>query len=125
MKCLVFFTLLIVCTGCTTLRPIEGSPTELRQRLDSGELLKTGDRVVIVTADAKAHRFAVKSIDAELIRGRSESVPIEQVVAVKRRNSPRIQRDARVVGKARLRCARLVSDAIGSPRSINYFLARL
>lgn len=38
MKYLVLFTLLIVCTGCTTLRPIEGSPTELRQRLDSGEL---------------------------------------------------------------------------------------
>jgi hypothetical protein len=107
MKCLVLFTLLIVCTGCTTLRPIEGSPAELRQRLDSGELLKTGDRVVIVTTDAKAHRFAVKSIDAGLIRGRSESVPIEQVLAVKRRQFSRAKTAGLVIGIA------LASTVIG------------
>jgi hypothetical protein len=100
MKHLVLFALLTVCTGCTTLRPIEGSPTELRQRLDSGELLKAGDRVVIVTTDAKTHRFAIKSIDAGLIRGRSESVPIELVFAVKQRQFSRAKTAGLVIGIA-------------------------
>ena len=50
---------------------IDVSTAELRQRINAGELLKTGDRVAIVTFDGKAHRFAIKSIDAGLIYGRS------------------------------------------------------
>jgi hypothetical protein len=92
---------LIICTGCTTLRPIDGNPGELRQRIYSGDLLKPGDRVVIVASDGRAHRFVIKSIDAGLIKGRSESVPIEQMVSLQPRqndctgnwNWTRLQRD--------------------------------
>jgi hypothetical protein len=84
--------------GCTTLRPIDDSPAELRQRITSGDLLKPGDRVVIVASDGKAHRFAIKSIDAGLIRGRSESVPIEQVVTLQQRQFSRAKTAALVIG---------------------------
>jgi hypothetical protein len=89
---------IIICTGCTTLRPIEGSPVELRQRINSGGLLKPGDRVVIVASDGRAHRFLIKSIDAGLIRGRSESVPIEQVVSLQQRQFSRAKTAALVIG---------------------------
>jgi hypothetical protein len=100
MKSFAVFALLIICTGCTTLRPIEGSASELRQRIDSGDLLKTGDRVLIVTRDARVHRFAIKSIGAGLIQGRSESVPIQQVVTVRQRQFSRGKTAALVIGIA-------------------------
>jgi hypothetical protein len=68
-----FLAALSFISGCTALRPIDGSPAELQQRIAAGDLLKTGDRILITTSDAKTHRLTVSSIDAELIQGRSES----------------------------------------------------
>jgi hypothetical protein len=98
MKRFSLIVVLIICSGCTTLRPIEGSPAELRQRITSGDLLKPGDRVVIVASDGKAHRFAIKSIDSGLIQGRSESVPIEQVMTLRQRQFSRAKTAALVIG---------------------------
>jgi hypothetical protein len=100
MKRLVLFTLLIVNSGCTTLRPIEGSPSVLRQRIESGDLLKSGDRVSIVTADDKKHRFAIKSIHAGIIQGRSDSVPIEQVMTIQQRQFSRAKTAGLIIGIA-------------------------
>jgi hypothetical protein len=100
MKRLVLFTFLIVSSGCTTLRPIDGSASELRQRIESGELLKAGDRVSIMTTDDKRHRFAIKSIGAGIIRGRSDSVPIEQVVTVQQRQFSRAKTAGLIIGIA-------------------------
>jgi hypothetical protein len=69
----LLLTVLFICAGCTTLRQIEGSPTELVRRLNSGELVKTGDRVLIITTDQKQYRFTVTSVGAGLIEGPSES----------------------------------------------------
>jgi hypothetical protein len=89
MRRMVFLGLLVICGGCTTLRPIEGSPTELRQRINSGELLKAGDRVLIVTTDDKAHRFAVTGIESGLIEGRADSVPVDHVARLEKRQFSR------------------------------------
>ena len=80
MRGLILLTVIIVNAGCTTLRPIDGSPAELRQRMSVGELLKPGDRVLIVTADQKTHRFAVTAIGSGEIEGRKISLPVEQIV---------------------------------------------
>jgi hypothetical protein len=98
MKRFSLIVIIIICTGCTTLQPIEGSPAELRQRINSGDLLKPGDRVVIVASDGKSHRFAIKQVDAGLIQGRTESVPIEQVVTLQRRQFSRVKTAALVIG---------------------------
>lgn len=85
MPRVIFLALLLICGGCTTLRPIGGSPSELRQRISSGALLKPGDRVAIVTTDNKTHEFEVTGINAGIIEGKTESVPIDQVTAVEKR----------------------------------------
>ena len=82
-------TVLVSCAGCTTLRPIEGNPVELRQRISSGGLLKTGDRILVVTTDQKEHRFTVRSVGAGLIDGPSESIPVEQISALEKRQFSR------------------------------------
>jgi hypothetical protein len=72
-------------SGCTTMQPMDGSPTELQRCISSGELLEPGDRVRIVTADQKVHRFAITKIEAGQIVGSKESVPIDQVVYLEKR----------------------------------------
>jgi hypothetical protein len=85
----LLLTVLLICTGCTTLRPIDGSPADLRQRLSAGELLKPGDRVLVITTDQKEHRFTVKSIGADVIEAPSESIPIEQIYFLQKRQFSR------------------------------------
>ena len=80
MKRLVVFALVITCAGCTSLRPIEGTPIELRQRVSSGELLKAGDRVLVETADLKLHQFVVTGFAPRVIEGKMTSIPIDQII---------------------------------------------
>ena len=86
MKCFTAWVFIIAVTGCTTLRPIDGGPTELRQLIISGELLKSGDRVRIVTADQKAHRLAITKVQAGVIVGPNESVPVDEVMSLEVEN---------------------------------------
>jgi hypothetical protein len=58
MQRTVLLIIILVCTGCTTLRPLAGDPLEQ---------LKVGDRVALVTQDHLEHRFRVKSIEAGVV----------------------------------------------------------
>ena len=87
MKWFTTWALIIAVTGCTTLRPIDGSPEELRQFINSGELLRVGDLVRIITADEKAHRFAVTKVQAGLIVGPKESIPVDEVISLEVENA--------------------------------------
>ncbi|HEY2464387.1 MAG TPA: hypothetical protein VGI32_10015 [Steroidobacteraceae bacterium] len=100
MKSLSLLSAALLVAGCTTLQPMDGSPAELQQRIAAGQLLKPGDRILITTTDAKTHRFAISSINAGFIQGRSESVPIAQVTEVKRRQFIRAKTAVLVIGLA-------------------------
>jgi hypothetical protein len=98
MRRIIILTAVITFAGCTTLRPIEGTPPELRQRITSAELLKTGDRVLIVTTDNKSHKFKVTGIRSGVIEGKATSIPIDQVVSVEKREFSTGKTVALVVG---------------------------
>lgn len=100
MRHIIVLAAIISCTGCTALRPIEGSSTELQQRIISGQLLKAGDRVEIVTTDHRTHWLAVTRIEAGFIEGKAESIQVDQVVAVKRRQFSRVRTLALISGVA-------------------------
>ena len=85
MRRLIILIAVISFAGCTTLRPIEGTLPELQQRITSDGLLKTGDRVLIVTTDNKSHKFKVTGIRSGVIEGKATSIPVDQVVSVQRR----------------------------------------
>lgn len=89
MKRWIVILTVITCAACTTLRPVGGGPAELRQRIISGDLLKVGDRVSIVTKDEKTHRFTVTGITPDLIEGRKDSVPLNQIASLKKRQFSR------------------------------------
>jgi len=89
MRRFIILVAIISCTGCSTLRPIDGPPTELQQRVNSGQFLKAGDRVVIVTTNHQTHRFTVTRIDSDRIEGKSESIQVDQIVSLERREFSR------------------------------------
>lgn len=100
MRVSILAAAILLNAGCTTLRPIEGTAAELQQRINSGELLKPGDRVLITTSDEKAHRFAVTAMSAGNIEGKNGSVPVDQVVGLQKRQFSRGKTIALVAGIA-------------------------
>jgi hypothetical protein len=73
--------------GCTTLRPSVMSTDEIHRQIDSGELLKPGDRVRLATKDGAVHEFQITAIktDEGVVVGRKESVRIADIVGVGKR----------------------------------------
>ena len=71
----------------TTLRPIEGSPDEVRQGIAPGGVHRIGDKVSILTQDGSAHEFRVAQIDAEkgLLAGNDDTIRIDEIVVAEKR----------------------------------------
>ncbi|HXY96856.1 MAG TPA: hypothetical protein VEH00_07755 [Steroidobacteraceae bacterium] len=84
-KIVVYVLIVLLSTGCTTLRPIGGSPSELQQRINSGELLRVGDRVEVVTSDGNTHRIIVTKLGDGRIEGGNESISVERIVSLQKR----------------------------------------
>jgi hypothetical protein len=89
MRRLIVFAVLINLAACTTLRPIEGTSSELQSRISSGGLLAAGDRVLIVTTDEKMHKFRVRGLSAGIIEGRRDRVPVDQLASLQKRQFSR------------------------------------
>lgn len=87
MKCFTAWAFIIAPTGCTTPPPIDGSHEELRQFINSGELLKAEDCVRLVTADEKTHHFTITKVQAGLIVGPQESIPVDEVISLEGENA--------------------------------------
>ncbi len=85
MRRIIILISVISFAGCTTLQPIEGTPPELQARITSSGLLKTGDRILIVTTDNKSHKFKVTGIRTGAIEGKATSIPVDQVLSVQKR----------------------------------------
>jgi hypothetical protein len=80
MQRAILLIIILACAACTTLQPLAGDPVQQ---------LKVGDRIVLVTQDNLKHRFRVDSIDAAVVTGPSQAVPIDQIVSVQRRQFSR------------------------------------
>jgi hypothetical protein len=89
MKRFIVLAALITFSGCTTLRPVEGTANELQSRIDSGGLLIRGDRISVVTADAKTHKLRVRFVGDGRIEGRTDSVAMNQIVSLRKREFSR------------------------------------
>lgn len=89
MKRFTLFAAIIGLAGCTTLQPIEGTADELQGRISSGGLLEVGDRVSIVTSDDRTHEFRIRALGEGVIQGTSDSVPLDRVVTLQKREFSR------------------------------------
>jgi hypothetical protein len=89
MKRFSVLAAIISLAGCTTLQPIEGTSNELQGRISSGGLLEVGDRVSIVTSDDRTHEFRIRAIRNGVIQGTSDSVPLDRMVTLQKREFSR------------------------------------
>jgi hypothetical protein len=85
MKLISMIIIILVASGCTTLKPVEMSPEQLHERISAGEIIEVGDSVKIVTADGAIHKFKVTAISADHIAGKDIKLPIVDIVAVETR----------------------------------------
>jgi hypothetical protein len=79
------FTLVIV--GCTTLRPADATGQDLQRRILAGDLLDSGDRVRLTTADGDAHDVRIDSVnlDTGTITGGRDTISIGDVIRLEQR----------------------------------------
>jgi len=73
--------------ACTTLAPVQLATDDAQQAIATGELLKPGNKVRLITTDGRAHDFAVVAIDTAegTVEGEKESVRIADIVTVEKR----------------------------------------
>ena len=85
MKQLSSIVVILICCGCTSLRPVQVPADQIHERIAAGEIVHVGDRVRIATADGKRHEFRVTAVTADTISGKKIDIPITDVVAVETR----------------------------------------
>jgi hypothetical protein len=112
---IVLLSILLIFTNvaCSTLEPVSVPADELQQQLRSGVLVNAGDRVRLVTADGKVHKFRVSeiSLEQDMVLGRKAAVPIGEVVALETRELS-LGRTALLTGGIGLGAAALIAIAI-------------
>ena len=85
MKLLTLAVLLLVATGCTSLKPIELAPESLQEKILSDNIINVGDRVKVVTSDGVRSEFKVTAKSEDHIRGKDVDIPIKDIVALETR----------------------------------------
>ena len=60
--------------GCTTLQPLAGNAESLRTELRSGEAVKPGDKVRVVTRDGLSRLLIVTALDENTLKGYPDGV---------------------------------------------------
>ena len=60
--------------GCTTLQPMAGNAETLRNELRSGEAVKPGDKVRVVTRDGLSRLLIVTALDQKALKGHPKGV---------------------------------------------------
>ena len=83
MKLISTLIVILIITGCTSMKPVELSPEQLQDRISAGELVNEGDKVKIVTTEGKSHQFVVTDINDTTIVGDNIEVPIVDIIALR------------------------------------------
>ncbi len=74
--------IILMVSGCTSMKPVEMSPDQVQQKIAAGEVLGVGDKVKIATSDDQIHKFKVTEVTDQKVRGDGIEVPIDEIVAV-------------------------------------------
>lgn len=82
MKALLVIASLLICTACTSMKPVQRSPHSLPEQIIQDNLIQPGNRVNIETTDGKYHEFQVTEVTSERISGDTTEIAIADVVAV-------------------------------------------
>jgi hypothetical protein len=74
--------ILVIISGCATLKPVELAPEQLHEKIFSGNVVQEGDNIRVITSDGMRHKFKVKAITKDHIVGKDINIPISDLVAL-------------------------------------------
>ena len=88
MKLIAWITIIVfTIIGCTTLRPIELSQSDIQQRISTGDILRPGDKVKITTTQGEQHELKVVSVSDGIIKGKDIEIPVKDVFSIEKRKT--------------------------------------
>lgn len=67
-------------TGCTTMQPMADNAKTLRDELRSGESVKPGDKIRVVTRDGLSRLLIVTALDQNTLKGHPEGAEMEKAI---------------------------------------------
>ena len=85
MKLLMTIFILLIASGCTTIKPVELSPEQLHEQIYAGDIIQLGDNVKIITSDGMHYKFKVTAITENSIVGEEVNIPIMDIVEIETR----------------------------------------
>ena len=87
-------------SACSTTSRIEEPPGEMSRMIRSGEIELQGEYVSLYMADGGVHKFRVTDVEptAGIIRGKNETVPINEVVAVEMKEADNVRTGMSLAG---------------------------
>jgi hypothetical protein len=77
--------IIFVLSGCTSLRVIQKSRSEIQEGLTGGNLVHPGDKVRIITNDGKQYDLKVVSIGNGYVKGQDVDIPIKDIDLIEKR----------------------------------------
>lgn len=84
-KFISVFLVILLMSGCSTVKPVEMTPEQVQQKISAGELVAAGDKVKIATSDGEVYDFKVTAVTDQQILGDDINIPIDTVVAIETR----------------------------------------
>jgi len=85
MKLLMTIFILLIASGCTTMKSVELSPEQLHGQIYAGDITQLGNNVKIITSDGMHYKFKVTAITENSIVGENVNIPIMDIVAIETR----------------------------------------
>jgi hypothetical protein len=92
MKPIIVMAFFLVCSACTTMKPVETPPAQLRGQIIQEGIIKSGEWVKIGTLDGTFHEFQVENITRDHISSDTEDIAIADIATLE-------IREATTVGK--------------------------
>jgi len=88
MRVLMVWAAIVCLVGCTTMRPIPIG-TAASPRILANGLVGPGDQLRVQTIDHRIHQLTVVAVDANNLVGERESIAIDQILSIDRREHSR------------------------------------
>ena len=103
---------ILLMTGCSTVKPVEMTQEEVQQKISAGELIAVGDNVKVATTDGEVYDFKVTNVTNQQILGDDVEIPIGEVVAIETKEFS-VGKTAALAGGTVVLWAIIVAVALG------------
>jgi len=78
------FFIALSLVGCTSLKPVNMTTSELQKQISTGRVIHTNDKIKLETSSGKIQQFVVTGVTNTHVQGKNNSIPINTISSVKK-----------------------------------------